>query len=416
MRGGGRLAAHAQTHRQSAGAERLHAAGRVAQERRGMPRGGVRERPRDGIEHADERGDERVGILRLQRAVGGIEDRDRIGVDLRDAAHHLPHGRHDHRGGQSAAGHVADRDHDASVVEAQRVVPVAAQQLAIARGHVHAVEVDALDLRQRDGQRRALKLGGGLALALVEPRVLDGDGGALRQLFEQRQIGVVVAARRLRPVGHQRPDRAPVRAQRDRDRRARRQLANHRQQRWRRGLVEQLGLHVADDHGAAGAQRRRDGRFVARIVVVAPDQALDEPRLVGVGVDRGDGLQAVVVVEEIDRRPVAEVGHDDREQPVERGLQIERLRQHLAGLREKRELLSLALVVVDVGADAEPAGRLAMRVVNRRHREPEPAIHSVGAPQSQLEIERLARRQRGRDRVGGAPPILALYPGPKMFL
>ena len=49
-----------------------------------MPSRCVNERPRHRIEHADECRNEHVGIFGFQRAIGGVEHRDRIGVDLRD--------------------------------------------------------------------------------------------------------------------------------------------------------------------------------------------------------------------------------------------------------------------------------------------------------------------------------------------
>ena len=122
---------------------------------------------------------------------------------------------------------------------------------------------------------------------------------------------------------------------------------------------------------------------------VSPDHPFYQARLFRIGVNRGDGLEAfVVIVEEIDGRPVAELRDDDREHPVERGLQVERFGQHFAGLRQKCKELALALIVVDVGAEAEPARSVAVLAVERRDEEPKPPVHAVGAPQAQLELER----------------------------
>ena len=109
--------------------------------------------------------------------------------------------------GKAASRDVADREHDASVGEPQRVVPIAAKLLAIAGGDVDPVERNARNLGQRNRQGGALKLRGDLAFAFVEPRVLDRDGGAFGQLFEERQVVVAVAARRLGPKRNQRTDR-----------------------------------------------------------------------------------------------------------------------------------------------------------------------------------------------------------------
>jgi len=47
---------------------------------------GIGEVQRDRIEDRDERGDDTIGLLGMQRAIGCVENLDRIGKDLRRSA------------------------------------------------------------------------------------------------------------------------------------------------------------------------------------------------------------------------------------------------------------------------------------------------------------------------------------------
>ena len=138
------------------------------------------------VEYADEGRNERIRMLGLQRAICGVEHRDRIWVNLRHAADHLSHRRHYHGGGETRARDVPYRNDDPPVAEAQGVVPIAAEQLAIVRGDIDAAEAHPGNLRERNWKRRALKFRRNLALSLVKARVLDRHGRALRELLEQR--------------------------------------------------------------------------------------------------------------------------------------------------------------------------------------------------------------------------------------
>ncbi len=351
-----------------------------------MAGGGVGQRACNRIEDPDERRDERIRILRFERAIRRVEHRDRIGIDLRDAADDLAHRSHDHRRGKAASRDVADREHDASVGEPQRVVPIAAELLAIAGGDVDPVERNAGNLGQRNRQGGALKLRRDLAFAFVEPRVLDCDRGAFGQLFEERQVVVAVAARRLGPKRDERTDRPASGTQRNRHRGTRRELAEYGQQIGSRGSFDELLADFANDIRPIRPENRSDIGFDVWIVVVTAEKTLDEARLFRVRMNDGDGLEPAGLVEEIDRSPIAELRYDDREQAVERRLQIERFGEHLAGLRKKGEALTLSLVIVDIGADSKPALR-SRRGFDRRDVHGEPAVLAVGTAQSQLELK-----------------------------
>ena len=141
----------AQAERRTARNQLVDRAVAGAHERRRMARRRVRERARDPVDHADERRDEAVGRLRAQGAVGRFEHQRRIRVNLRDAANRLPHVRHRDGRAQPGARDVADRDHDPSVAQAERVVPVAADQRFGAPRFVDRIEAKAGDVRKFRG-------------------------------------------------------------------------------------------------------------------------------------------------------------------------------------------------------------------------------------------------------------------------
>jgi hypothetical protein len=192
---------------------------------------------------------------------------------------------------------------------------------------------------------------------LVEPCVLDCDRGAFGQLLEEREIFVAVAARRFGPERDERTDRAAVRAKWNRYRGSRRELADNGQQIGSRRPFDQLVADFTHDIRPRRLEDRDDIGFDDWIVVVTAEKTLHEAHLLRIGMNDGEGLEAAGLIEEIDRRPIAELRYDDRQKPVERRLQIERFGEHLAGLREERKALTLALVIVDIGADPEPALR-----------------------------------------------------------
>jgi len=134
----------------SAAAQGDDFAGRRSQQRRRMAGGGIGEDEGDGIEDGDERRDDAVGLFRAQRPVGRIENVDRLGQNLRRAAHGLTNGAHRHRRQQTAPHDVADREHDPSVVEAERVVPVAPDERF---GFCRAI--DCLEAHARNGRHAA---------------------------------------------------------------------------------------------------------------------------------------------------------------------------------------------------------------------------------------------------------------------
>ena len=117
-----------------------------------MPGRRKRDRIFDRVDDSDERGDEAIGRFAAQREVGRFEHQHRIGMDVGDAADRLAHIRHRDRRQQSRPGNVADRKHDPSVVERERIVPVAADQRFGAARLIDRAERAGRDVRQRRGQ------------------------------------------------------------------------------------------------------------------------------------------------------------------------------------------------------------------------------------------------------------------------
>jgi len=130
---------------------------------------GIGQNERDRIENSDERGDDAVGLFRAERPVGGIENVDRLGENLRRAAHGLTDGAHRHCGQQPAAHDVADREHDPSIVEAERVVPIAADERFGFGSTIDRHEAHARNGRHAAREGGFLKCRRGAMLALEFP-------------------------------------------------------------------------------------------------------------------------------------------------------------------------------------------------------------------------------------------------------
>lgn len=64
--------------------------------------------------------------------------------------------------------------------------------------------------------------------------------------------------------------------------------------------------------------------------------------------NRGNGLEPVPFIQQIDRGPVTECWDDDFQQATERRLQIQRFCERFAGLSQEGKALSVAMVFVDV--------------------------------------------------------------------
>ena len=178
--GGFGIAFAAQAERQTRRRKLAHLTLRTAHQRRGMAGRSVREARSDRIVDADERGHEPVGTLAAQRAVGRVQDRERIRMNLRGAADRLAHRDHLDRGGEAAAGDVADREEDAAVEQPQRVVPVAADLGLRLAGTVDRIEAEAGDVGQGGGQRGRLERDRH-AIRLLEAPAQLGLGALLRR-------------------------------------------------------------------------------------------------------------------------------------------------------------------------------------------------------------------------------------------
>ena len=163
--------------------------------------------------------------------------------------------------------------------------------------------------------------------------------------------------------------------------------ANRLEQLRRRGLLDQLVADLGQDHRPILPQNRNDALLGLGLVIVPVAQRFEQLELARIGVDDGNRLEPVVLVEQIDRRPIAKLRYDDREQPLERRLEIERFGQNLAGLGDEGKALALTFVMVDVGANGEP-GIAAIGRADRRNLDAKPTADAVGALQAQLRAPR----------------------------
>jgi len=69
-------------------------------------------------------------------------------MDLRDAANDLPDARHRHGSIEPRTAHVADRNHDATVCEHERVVPVSAHLRFVHAGAIERTKGQSRHARQ----------------------------------------------------------------------------------------------------------------------------------------------------------------------------------------------------------------------------------------------------------------------------
>ena len=140
-------------------------------------------------------------MLAAQGPVGDVEHQQRILREVRGGAHHLADVPHQHRRGEPAARHVADRDRDAAAGEDVRVEPVAADPRFLNNGLrlKHRPELTALlaeIFATHDGQELTIRM---LKYGLPAGPVMGVDQAMVAEHTEAR--GMVVDVGDVRTLG-----------------------------------------------------------------------------------------------------------------------------------------------------------------------------------------------------------------------
>ena len=215
----------------------------------------------------------------------------------------------------------------------ERVLVRGAEQLG-----GRAVGVDDLAVGPLDGDRlgeradHGAQLGLGLAQRAEQPRVVDGDARAARELTREVDVALAVGGRAAQADPAERADRLAARRERDDDRRPVAGLAHEAQV----GIVgrpasEVVGAELGDELRLAGAQRDRGG-VVDLGRELAAQLAQPARQLRVAGGDRGHAQQ--VALAQVDHAHVGELGDGDAGEGVELADRIAPVEQ-LAGLGEK---------------------------------------------------------------------------------
>ena len=398
---------------------RQRLAPRLGEHARGVAIGGdepplLGERHRDGADHA-------AGHQRQRR--GGAVDapRGRLVQQLRvPLPPFVPSGDPDRLPGPDRVGHGGgeiERHPPPATELAPGPIPRQGHQLVpgdlVGRGGVGAQQ--AAHLRQEDGRHvlhayRGRERGRRL-LELAEPARVQarlGEQAGVRQrqpgpgadLLEEPEVDLPEPGV---PVGRERedPDGAAARPQRDDGRRARRPRPQGGLQLGvdaGRGevLVQQLGGHLRDEHGAPGAGDPGHAALVVRRQRAAPAHRAHQPLQVRVAGGARDEPVAPLLVEHLDDaglpQPVREQPRERRRPLLGAHLRVER-RGHL---RQKRLPLAVQPPVVDVHADAHEAGALRRRA-RRRAAIEQPPVRARAVAQAVFHLE--------RHRLGDGPPV-----------
>ncbi len=178
-------------------------------------------------------------------------------------------------------------------------------------------------------------------LPRVEPRVVDREGRARRQVLHQRQIPLAVVPKRLRPGERDRAHLFAAREQWQSDGGVRIErlddllmaLVDH-------GFLEAALVEHLDDHGPAFAQRARRGlrRVPRRRIVLA--QLFERPLLDLVG--RGDPDTADLrAVDDVDDAPVRDLRHGETRDRREGRVVVQQLAEDAAGFGHEPHLTLL---------------------------------------------------------------------------
>jgi hypothetical protein len=297
----------------------------------------------------------------------------------------VPELRHQRGRLDAVAGHVAQHQADAAVVEAEDVVPVAADLGSLGGRHVAHRGAHALELGQLGGEEGALERLGDAALVLEDARVVDGHRGALGCQLQQ---GDVVAGERARLERADVQDAEDLVAddQRDADHRLEARLAQS-------GAENRLVRMLVDDQCLAL------GRHPAGEAAADSDA---EAELRGAEAARGAELERLAVIVHEHDGAVLDVERvaDSREQFGEQVLEAEvgergfgdalKVLQALGELDRdrggRRLLLRLALAGY-VAARADHADDVALGVRDRAAMRFDQAHVAVGSDHAVLEAE-----------------------------
>ena len=265
-----------------------------------------------------------------------------------------------------------------------------------------------------------------------EPRVVDGGGGAGRQLLREREVVVPEAPAALGRGEGDRAERTPACDERDRHQRVNVEPVEDLRQLRMLGArgSDHLGGHLRQELRLARAQHRR---HAARRIRVRGHALADLPGpadLLRVGMRHREPLDRAVACEHVDRAPVGQLRHDERGEVDERLLVLERRGEERARLGEERQpLLRLALPLDEtdlgdrerdpvrdqlehpqvvgremaalLGARVDDPDHLVLHDQRDRDERPDPACVQHRADELDLvEVVDEARRARRRDGSG----------------
>ena len=160
----------------------------AAQDRQRMP--GVSEADAAPVraDDGDKRRHDCIGVTFAEKPFGRVENFRRIGLVKRRHPHPMPNLAHDRGSLNAASGYVADAYDDGLVVELDGIVPIAPDRGFVARRRIDGIETQTLRLGNERRERRLLKRGGNLALALERQGTLHRDRGAGGDLLKQRDV------------------------------------------------------------------------------------------------------------------------------------------------------------------------------------------------------------------------------------
>jgi hypothetical protein len=321
----------------------------------------------------------------LDELVEAVEHDRRVAALPGVAHEHRPELAHRRRRRHVVPHDVADGDADRPVRQAEQVVPVTADLGRRRPGQVTGGAVEPGHGGQLR-QQAALQLLGDVVLALVEPRVVDGEGSAPGEVGRGREVVVVVGA--AGAVGEQRQDAEHLAPgpQRHDEGVPHAQGAVHLEELRLADAVEQRLLVDLDPHRRSARQHPRGPRAVAQAGRLQLLEAAQQRLLVRIAVPGGDPLHAPVAGEQVHRAAVGHERHDQAGQPVERLVDVQRRGQHRRRLGQQGQAalgllgrgpggalgheVALALVLSGdagghVGLDADVVGHLAAGVEHR---------------------------------------------------
>jgi hypothetical protein len=195
----------------------------------------------------------------------------------------------------------------------------------------HSVE-DRLEL-----VARAPEVGLDRAQLLVEARVVRRGGHAIGQLAGERQVGLVIHAARLGRRDRHRPERPPVRAERDHQSRSHLQRLEQAEVVLIGGDRRQKTLvHLAVEPRLAVAHHRGGTLGPVPVERVAPQQLPGEALTFRVAVHRGDLACSLLILAEEHEAPVAQLAGQDPRDLDHHQLGVQGAVDHVAHVRDQR--------------------------------------------------------------------------------